>query len=451
MSTDTCFGLASLTETSSLYLTVAGTAVATVATLAVLRAVLWPVPPKLVRSPLRTTLPRLSKHEITGLPYGPSSFPGARDVETPYGSIRVYEWGPLTGEKVVLIHGISTPCMTLSKLAYSLVEEKGCRVLIFDLFGRGFSDNPSDLPHDARLYTTQILMALASSPHLSWVGPQAFKLVGYSLGGGIAVHFAAAFPHLISSLVLLAPAGLIRPESFGRLTRAIFTSGLVPPPLLERLASRKLRQPIQADGRRRVNSTGNAAPASAPTPTSHSQPVVHIIGRMNGHPNGNANSHANGNVKGHANGHLNGYVNGYANGKPNGIVNGAPNGHPVPYESGTPAVTLQQQVSRAVHWQLDHHPGFVPAFLSCIRHGPLLSEHAAWARLAAVRAPGTTAVILGSEDDLIDLDEYEQDALPLLGGKEHVRWRVIRGGGHDFPMSHAQETLRAMYEAWGWE
>ncbi|OCK76315.1 hypothetical protein K432DRAFT_437110 [Lepidopterella palustris CBS 459.81] len=44
---------------------------------------------------------------------------------------------------------------------------KGYRVMIFDLFGRRYSDAPNDLNHDARLYTTQILLVLSSSP---WLG-----------------------------------------------------------------------------------------------------------------------------------------------------------------------------------------------------------------------------------------------------------------------------------------
>jgi hypothetical protein len=89
MSVLTSFGLAPLTETSSFYLTVAGSALVTAAGLVVLRAALWPRPPKLVRSPLRTALPRLSKSEIERLDYRPDFFPGARDVETPVSVSRV--------------------------------------------------------------------------------------------------------------------------------------------------------------------------------------------------------------------------------------------------------------------------------------------------------------------------------------------------------------------------
>ena len=41
------------------------------------------------RSPLTTVLPKLSKQEVSKLPYPPDALPGARDVATPYGRIRV--------------------------------------------------------------------------------------------------------------------------------------------------------------------------------------------------------------------------------------------------------------------------------------------------------------------------------------------------------------------------
>ncbi|KAL2258256.1 hypothetical protein VTK26DRAFT_8518 [Humicola hyalothermophila] len=399
-------------------LTAAGTAIATVAMLSLVRRLLWPTPPKTLHSPLRTVVSGLSQDEIAKLDYKPDIFPGARDVETPYGSIRVYEWGPLSGDKVLFVHGISTSCMTLGKLAHALVEERGCRVMLFDLFGRGFSDNPADLPHDARLYTTQILLALASATETSWTAPRegggggggsgGFKLVGYSLGGGIAVHFAAAFPHLVSSLVLLAPAGLIRPQSFGAVTRLVFSTGLVPPPLLEWITRRRLRQPIGANSKRwkkKMNSNINGH--SNPTTTTGDKPDP-VSASLTEIPS---------------------------------------------TSTPTPTPNLPDRVLRAIHWQLRHHRGFVPAFLSTIRHAPLTDQHAAWARLAGTRAPGTTCVILGADDEIIDPDEYAADALPLLGGTAHVRWSVLSGPGsaHDFPMTLPRETLGEMYKAWGWE
>jgi hypothetical protein len=82
-----------------------------------------------VLSPKHSTYASIGE-KVETLPYPPDALPGSRDVESPYGSIRVYEWGPEGGEKILLIHGISTPSIALTDLAYKLIE-KGCRVMLF--------------------------------------------------------------------------------------------------------------------------------------------------------------------------------------------------------------------------------------------------------------------------------------------------------------------------------
>lgn len=89
--------------------------------------------PPIVESPLTTLIPRLSPAEIDALPYPPNAIPGARDVSTPYGSIRVYEWGPEDGKKVLFLHGISTPCASLKGVADALVAVAGARVMLIGM------------------------------------------------------------------------------------------------------------------------------------------------------------------------------------------------------------------------------------------------------------------------------------------------------------------------------
>jgi hypothetical protein len=86
-----------------------------------------------IPSPLTTLLPKLSVEERRRLPYPPDILPGARDVDSPYGSIRVYEFGPEKGRKVLLLHGVSTPCLSLAGVAQKLVD-RGCRVMLFGKF-----------------------------------------------------------------------------------------------------------------------------------------------------------------------------------------------------------------------------------------------------------------------------------------------------------------------------
>ncbi|KAJ5500113.1 Alpha/beta hydrolase fold-1 [Penicillium expansum] len=192
-------------------------------------------------SPRSTVLPSISESENRQLPLPSDALPGARDVASPYGSIRVYEWGPEDGPKVLLVHGITTPCISLGGVAHALAD-RGCRVMLFDLFGRGYSDCPADLPQDDRLFSTQIFLALTSSP-ISWTGAESgkFCLTGYSLGGGIAAAFASYFPHLLSSLVLLAPSGLLRDSQISFQSRLLYSKGLMPENVLSFLVSRRLR------------------------------------------------------------------------------------------------------------------------------------------------------------------------------------------------------------------
>jgi len=88
--------------------------------------------PGLIESPRTTLLPGLSKEQQDELPYPPDALRGARDVDSPWGSTRVYEWGPREGRKVLLVHGISTPCVSLAELAQRLSED-GCRVMLFGM------------------------------------------------------------------------------------------------------------------------------------------------------------------------------------------------------------------------------------------------------------------------------------------------------------------------------
>lgn len=83
-----------------------------------------------VPSARATLLPKISKEEAAALEYPPDALPGGRYVDSPYGVIRVYEWGPEDGRKVLFVHGITTPCIALGALAQGLVD-KGCRVMLF--------------------------------------------------------------------------------------------------------------------------------------------------------------------------------------------------------------------------------------------------------------------------------------------------------------------------------
>jgi hypothetical protein len=49
---------------------------------------------------------------------------------TPYGTIKVFEWGPEDGEKVLIIQGIGTPSLGYAGIANELVAN-GYRVMTY--------------------------------------------------------------------------------------------------------------------------------------------------------------------------------------------------------------------------------------------------------------------------------------------------------------------------------
>jgi pimeloyl-ACP methyl ester carboxylesterase len=107
--------------------------------------------------------------------------------------------------------------------------------MTFDLFGRGYSDAPVGVDYDEQLFATQILYVLYSSP-LSW---DRFSLVGYSLGGGIAVSFAAHFAERIEALVLFAPGGILNGSKLGLLLK-LGRGGWVPAALETYMVGRQV-------------------------------------------------------------------------------------------------------------------------------------------------------------------------------------------------------------------
>jgi hypothetical protein len=112
------------------YVVIGAASVGTLLLLGTVSSALRSSPSTVIPSPVQSKLPQLSEEEVQQLPYPPDALPGARDVQSPYGSVRVYEWGPEEGDKILLIHGISTPGIAMADLAHKLVR-RGCRVMMF--------------------------------------------------------------------------------------------------------------------------------------------------------------------------------------------------------------------------------------------------------------------------------------------------------------------------------
>ena len=123
------------------------------------------------------------------------------------GGVTHYRWiGPARGPVAVMIHGLTTSSPVWEDIA-SALGDIGYRVLVYDLYNRGYSD-AVDGVHDVDLYLRQ-LDDLLEDQGLT----DGLTLVGYSMGGIIATEFAATEPHRMRRLILLAPAGVEMIES----------------------------------------------------------------------------------------------------------------------------------------------------------------------------------------------------------------------------------------------
>lgn len=115
-----------------------------------------------------------------------------------------YQWlGPVRGPVAVCIHGLTTPSFVWHAIAQGLIL-MGFRVLIYDLYGRGYSDRPAG-KQDRDFFIRQ-LDDLLNNQNVE----ADITLLGYSMGGAIATTFAALHPDKVRQLVLLAPVGMIR-------------------------------------------------------------------------------------------------------------------------------------------------------------------------------------------------------------------------------------------------
>lgn len=100
---------------------------------------------------------------------------------------------------VVLVHGYSIPSYIM-ETTFNSLKERGYRVIMMDLYGRGFSDNP-DLPQTDFLRANQVIELM------EYRGIENVALVGLSNGGRIISKIADLVPNKVNSLFYVASAG----------------------------------------------------------------------------------------------------------------------------------------------------------------------------------------------------------------------------------------------------
>jgi pimeloyl-ACP methyl ester carboxylesterase len=107
--------------------------------------------------------------------------------------------GPDSGQRVVLVHGFSTPYYIWDS-TFAALTAAGFRVARYDEFGRGYSDRP-DVEYSLELFDRQLLQFLDS---LHWT--DRVDVAGLSMGGPVVAGFAGRYPNRVRSLVLVDPA-----------------------------------------------------------------------------------------------------------------------------------------------------------------------------------------------------------------------------------------------------
>ena len=105
---------------------------------------------------------------------------------------------------VVLVHGFSVPSYIM-RTTFNSIKERGFRVIMMDLYGRGYSDNPN-LPQTDELRATQVIELMKSR------GIKKASIVGLSNGGRIISKIADIEPELIKGLFYIASSGFYEYE-----------------------------------------------------------------------------------------------------------------------------------------------------------------------------------------------------------------------------------------------
>lgn len=165
---------------------------------------------------IHTSLAQLPSSSPSWHVYPEDLYSGGAYANLPLGRVRYWLIGPEDGRRIVLIHGLSIPAIVWKDIA-PVLASRGYRVLLYDLYGRGYSDAPQ-VTYDTTLHTTQLALLMQ---HVKW--DNAF-IVGLSMGGGIATAFSAHFPHLVNGKVaLIASAGIMESSDISRTSKFMST------------------------------------------------------------------------------------------------------------------------------------------------------------------------------------------------------------------------------------
>ena len=130
---------------------------------------------------------------------------GSQFVQTPGLRTHVQIEGPAHAPVVLLLHGFGSSLQTWDAWGQGLANEY--RMVRLDIAGFGLTGpaEPGDYSDEADV---QHLLAVVDQ-----LGLPRMTVVGHSMGGRLAWHFAAAHPQRVDKLVLIAPDGFPDPQA----------------------------------------------------------------------------------------------------------------------------------------------------------------------------------------------------------------------------------------------
>ncbi len=100
-----------------------------------------------------------------------------------------------TGKPLVLLHGFTGSSQSWTELANALKDQ--FKIITVDLLGHGQTDVPDDPQRYAMPHAAADLIAICES-----LAIKRFNLLGYSMGGRLALYVAAHYPHRVKRLIL---------------------------------------------------------------------------------------------------------------------------------------------------------------------------------------------------------------------------------------------------------
>ena len=145
-------------------------------------------------------------------PPEPQPLPGVTQecIEEPVfnGKVCVYQANPTATRSIVLIHGINGRAL-VDWRAQIPVLARHYHVIALDLPGFGDSSKGNQLysPDNYARVVHFVVQRFASRP---------FDLVGHSMGGGVAIRYAAQYPEDVRRLVLVDVSGILQRVAYSK-------------------------------------------------------------------------------------------------------------------------------------------------------------------------------------------------------------------------------------------